>query len=342
MKKSTESFETYITRLTWNEANWRKPSSASVKRKGEKTYVATYGFGHEEWLNRSEWLLHGWRYAFLQGVHRSRKRLVGKRIRVLLYTIHPVTMRRLYVGKIESLEVIEDEIAKLAVQALRERGWLALMKLEIKSAGGNSTGLKPAFAHTIVNVRFAPEDLVMYHKPIPARPHKRILRYTRYGLIRADDRVISQWKERTGRAPQQQPRSLDDRVFRLPARLVKANPVETKMEIEIEAVLKKQFGAGSVKAQHDWIDLKVVTPSRLVLIEIKSSSDARTAIRHALGQLLEYAYFENLQLREPELVIVARGVKSKRVDHYLGFLQRKFHLFVKYKRYELGTHRFNL
>jgi hypothetical protein len=87
--KRAEKTETYITRLTWNDAGWQKPCAA-LKRRGEKTYVATYGFGHEEWLNRSEWLVHGWRYAFLQGVHRSRKRLIGKQIRILLYTIDPI------------------------------------------------------------------------------------------------------------------------------------------------------------------------------------------------------------------------------------------------------------
>jgi len=65
------------------------------------------GFGHEEWLSRSEWVFGGWRYGFLQGLHRQRKRLIGKKLDARLYTINRMK-QRLYVGKLNLAEVIDD------------------------------------------------------------------------------------------------------------------------------------------------------------------------------------------------------------------------------------------
>ena len=85
----TMPLDTYITRITWNEDDWRRPSGASAET---GTYVVDYGFGHEEWLTRREWVIGGVRYAFLQGVGRSAARLEGQRLCIRLYTISPTNL----------------------------------------------------------------------------------------------------------------------------------------------------------------------------------------------------------------------------------------------------------
>jgi hypothetical protein len=49
-----------LARVTWNRDGWRLPSGF-IPRSESGTYVGSHGYGHEEWLNRSAWILKGLR-----------------------------------------------------------------------------------------------------------------------------------------------------------------------------------------------------------------------------------------------------------------------------------------
>lgn len=322
--------KTYVTRLTWNRLGWRQPSGPGKGEKG--TYVAKSGFGHEEWLNRSEWVFGGWRYAFLQGVDRQRKRLVGKTLNIRLYTINPMKVR-LYVGKLNSAEVIDDEKAMQALAFFRKSGFLAKMKQEVSEAGG-----KPTSFTSVANIRFRTDSLRMYQRPVPAMPGDRILRFNRYAIIRADSTLLKQWGKRTKRAPWEEPPSTDSTIYRRAARLVKMARTEAKMEVEIKKTLEKQYGEKTVEAQRNFRDIILTAPNRRVLIEIKASQDARQAIRDAFGQLLDYAHFETELQKEYELFIVGRGIPTSETQSYLDRLRNRFGLKINYRQYKIGSH----
>jgi len=57
-----------ITRIAYNSAGWRKPTGEASKHESAGSYNQQFGFGHEDWLFRHEWLIDGWRYAFIQGI----------------------------------------------------------------------------------------------------------------------------------------------------------------------------------------------------------------------------------------------------------------------------------
>jgi hypothetical protein len=329
----------YVTRLTWNNEGWQRPSGAHAKAEKD-TFVAKNGFGHEEWLNRGEWLLDGFRYAFLQGVHRSRTRLIGETLHIFLYTINPLK-QRLYVGELKAAEVIDDKAARRAVQQLRRRGILKTMKHEVGVVAGNRSALQPGPSHTMVNIRFRPGTLTIYKTPIFARSGDRILRFSRYAVIRADDRVLKEWKKRVGRRPRQYPGLTDPKIYELARRMVKAEATETRMENELEELLQRRFGKEKVEAQRDFVDLTLTTADRSVLIEIKASEQARRAIRDALGQLLGYAY-QARHGQKAELVIVGRGTPTPDTRRYLDYLRTRFRLDIAYCRYVLGSHRLPL
>jgi hypothetical protein len=326
---------TYVTRLTWNRFGWREPSGPDKGEHG--TYVAKSGFGGEEWLNRSEWVFGGWRYAFLQGVHRQRKRLIGRTVNIRLYTINPMK-DRLYVGRLNSAEVIDDETAKEYVAFLRGSGFLAKMKHEVRAVGGKPT-VHTGLASTIANIRFRPDSLRMYQKPIPALPGDRILRYPRYAMIRADSTLLRQWGKRTKRAPWQQPPSTDSIIYKRAARLVKVDRIEAKMEQEIKKTLEKQYGKNTVEAQRDFRDLILTTANRRVLIEIKASQNARQSVRDALGQLLDYAHFNTADREKYELFIIGRGASTTETQGYLDHFHNRFGLEINYRQYKIGSHR---
>jgi len=73
-------------RICWNTLNWRLPSGDARLYEVSDSYVASHGFGFEEWLFNFDWLLSGYnpvdnrehRYAFLQPISSSRHLLVGE------------------------------------------------------------------------------------------------------------------------------------------------------------------------------------------------------------------------------------------------------------------------
>jgi hypothetical protein len=64
-------------------------------------------------LFRSEWLIDGWRYAFLQGVNKSYSKLVkaGQPVDLTLFTIQPDKKRR-YAASIQGVECLNDQQAE--------------------------------------------------------------------------------------------------------------------------------------------------------------------------------------------------------------------------------------
>jgi hypothetical protein len=90
-------------------------------------------------------------------------------------------------------------------------------------------------------------------------------------------------------------------------------------------------------------DLKVVTDNRRLLIELKASENAQLAIRDALGQLLEYAYFDPGKRKdEHALFIISRGASTAESQNYLDYIPSRFGLDVTYLQYKLGSNHLDL
>ena len=77
------------------------------------------------------------------------------------------------------------------------------------------------------------------------------------------------------------------------------------------------------------VDLTLQLGDKYRLYEIKTAFSAKSCIRQAIGQLLEYAYFYKAGFVEK--LIVAGPVKCTSVEHsYLNELQNKFNLPIEY------------
>jgi hypothetical protein len=84
--------------------------------------------------------------------------------------------------------------------------------------------------------------------------------------------------------------------------------------------------------EENWIDLSVQTDAGLILFELKSDLSARTVIRQALGQILEYAYFRPHGLPIRELVMVGRTDLAEDEVRYLKHLKEAFSLPLSYRK----------
>ena len=117
-----------ITRIAFNSADWQKPTGDARKYEAVDTYNHKFGFGHEDWLFRADWLIDGWRYGFIQGVSKSHAKLMkeGKPVDLTLFTVQPDKMRR-YVATLRDVECLDDRQAEDALALFKKQGWYDTM-----------------------------------------------------------------------------------------------------------------------------------------------------------------------------------------------------------------------
>lgn len=125
-----------ITRIAYNSADWRKPTGEASKHESAGSYNQQFGFGHEDWLFRYEWLIDGWRYTFIQGINRSHANLVkaGTPVDLTLFTIQTDKRRRI-VATINSVECLDDQQAEDALEIFKTQSWYGTMLKEIDGVG---------------------------------------------------------------------------------------------------------------------------------------------------------------------------------------------------------------
>jgi hypothetical protein len=288
--------------------------------------------GHEEWLFNFSWLIDQKHYAFLQPVNKSRERLEGQQVQLLLYTIGP-NKKRLYVGEIASCEILTLKQASEALRHYKERGWLKSMREQIGALGVDPNDLETT-PLSCFNACFRPEDVRFYDPLRVAEPNDFVFKLNRYTLTPAKKEVTErEWRGRKGSTT---PPTISV-ITRSGHAGVTVDPVELAMEAELLAKLLSEFGKDNVRRQKDNVDLTVHTPHGRLLIELKSDPDARQAIRKALGQIMEYAYYNpRLGKQDHQLMIISPGLATPAVKEYITLLNERFKIPVSYCKFSLG------
>lgn len=321
-----------LARIAYNSSGWQKPTGEAADQEADNTYSAQNGFGHEDWLFRSEWTINGWRYAFIQGLNRSRKAYLGRPLDLSLYTMLPDKRSRL-VATIYDLECLSDEQAKEALESFQSKGWLKIMQEEVDAIGGDTGALgNPRWAQHVLNVRFRLENVDM-HPPEMFLPNNQWLkdrhRYMLYKFEGLDrERVERCFFGRRGTNNAAKSR----RLFRRGTKPVEYTPEHDDMQRQLMAELKQQYGTKNVWREQDFVDVRVETEQELIYFEIKTDLNPRAVIRQALGQILEYAYHPVRPGRRPNsLVIVGRSEIGPDDKIYLQSLREKFALPLSYR-----------
>ncbi len=123
-------------------------------------------------------------------------------------------------------------------------------------------------------------------------------------------------------------------------RTYETTAVPTEIEIDVnlrdalERRLSEEYGAGNVEAEYPSeygrMDLVVETGDSKDFYEIKPYGDPRLCIREAIGQLLEYAYWSDLE-EVGRLIVVGESELGKEAKQYLLTLREKFGLPFEYE-----------
>ena len=324
-----------IARICFNALGWERPSGHARGLEAEGTYNQRYGFGHEEWLFRSEWLIDGWRYSFIQGVNKSRDGLVkaGLPFDVTLFTIEPDKRRRL-VARVLEVECLDDKEAKDAIETYREFGWYGQMVDEIRAVGGDVQAFGSAeWAPDVLNVRFQIGKVKPFARNQFLPRENPIFGMTRYQLYDAPVELAEAGvAEATGTST-----GLTDlpnliTIQRVAIGPRSYTPEHRRMQAKLMEELRVENPGAFVQREDEFVDVTMRTNSELVLFEIKSDLEPRTVIRQALGQILEYAFHPDR--RHPlklKLVIVGRRPLPAAEREYLERLQTQFSLPLNYR-----------
>lgn len=318
-----------ITRLSFNKTDWQRPTGDARKLEAPGTYNQLNGFGHEDWLFRSDWVIDGWRYAFIQGVNKSHAKLIraGKPLDLVLYTIHPDRRRR-YVATIQNVECLCDVQATDAVAAFKRRGWYAAMLREIKAVNGNVKALGAIeWAPEILNVRFRLAAVTMFPPDSFAAADDTVNRRKRYQLEDFST-PVEDGRGRLGSERLPVPTA----YFRQATAAVECTPEHARMQAKLMLELRAEHPKARIVRERDFIDVSVRTGGELLLFEIKSALDAKTVLREALGQILEYAFHPLRTHGLPvKLVIVGRQPLGAAEQQYLSRLNDEFGLPLSYR-----------
>lgn len=322
----------YTARICWNSNIWTFPSGdASLSEKG--SYVVKAGFGHEEWLFNFAWLINGFHYAFLQPVGKSFQNMTGRIIDVLLYTISP-SGERLYVGEILDCEVLQPNQADAALKIYKKRKWLKAMAERVAAVEGKVDYiLNPGNAAHLFNIRFRPNNKNIRDPFSRADRTDAVWNLQRYSLVAADPDTVKQWRIRKGRTTPLSVRT----ITRKGTPSITYDPIHKRLQADLLRLLVARYGKRNVTLENDNVDITVIDSQKKILIEIKTDPRPRAAIREALGQLLEYAYYwPQKAIGAIEMVVIAPGKLDKTAEQYIKHLRIKFNIPVGYCAHSEG------
>jgi hypothetical protein len=101
-------------------------------------------------------------------------------------------------------------------------------------------------------------------------------------------------------------------------------------------LLQREYGRRAVELEKDFVDITIKHGRKKTFVEIKSDPDARIAIRNALGQILEYAYFNAPSVEPVDLVVVAPGLRDEIISRYIARLRSAFRIPISYCAFSSG------
>lgn len=178
----------YVSQITQNNQAWKKPAGCP-KNQNKQSFAVRNGFHFDEWLFRTNWTIDGWHYAFLQGVHRLKASAYTRteQLDTILYTMEPMfggkEFCQRYVGQIRNVECITKDQMLSANEEAKSKGWLKEMKEDIKKIGGKIENFtKPLYRDIPFNIRFKPEDLKIFQKPVFAKEENPLYQLKNFDL----------------------------------------------------------------------------------------------------------------------------------------------------------------
>ncbi len=313
-----------LQRICWNSNDWRGPTGEEFGK--EQSYVGENGFGHEDWnLNTADLIdgkIHGYTYynppsSGSLGPHD-----------IYFFAITP-KKERVLVGAYLNARFLDLAERQQLKDRLRGSEYLKrradeLLALNLPNLQSEDAAIDKLLQDFAINVEVDPANVVILlpHRSldpslIGGRDPSRLNRYTMPTFL--DGSPIEKSIRPPPPAPAKGPLIEDAYVRFTPAQQRVIRRRHNELSNRFQAYLSK-LKASEIKAEKDSVDVSCVFDNRSCLFELKTCYPllSRLALREALGQVLEYAFYPGRP--EPDCVgIVLDAVPS---DTDLGWFQR--------------------
>jgi hypothetical protein len=343
-----------LVRLCWNNKHWMEPSGWEGKSTSEETHEAKYGYGHEEWLFDHTRIIDGYHYGFIEAIRKGIDLHANETFDVQFFTINGLTKERCWAGRITALEILDHVTAEDIRQRYIELGWLATMEEQIraiqrqrpeKQADGwsNYQGLDQ------FNVRFRPEHYSADNQYVIISGSNPIGKLNRYMFNQQDEKYM----ERTNSTPEPfffrgTNKALnEDHAGEVVTRTYPREPPEVEIQLLHEKIsysltklLKERYGDDMVEHEYPAgflsreIDIVAQEDDGLTFYEIKTYPSLIKSIRAAIGQLMEYALWQNTIRAKKWIIITQPHPDSEAALKYLSHVRENYGLPLYYQSFD--------
>lgn len=335
-----------IARICWNTNGWIRPSGRMGKSEAA-SHEQKYGFGHEEWLFDIEKTMGDYHYGFLEPVRKFQSKYIGQRFNFLLYTIDSKTNEKYWVGYLRDVIVIDSDEANTVLEEYKKNGWIQMMRKDLDSVGLDGSRIENEYLKEIdiLNVKFKPDALKgLFEKPIPVAKDDKLITANRYILLNVEDGfdqlVIAEGKKgfnfESGTMETDDLAQTARRTFQ--QREIEFELKHNKLSIAFLKYLQGRYG--NARRECDAfggtkIDIVAKTEQGTFFYEVKTYKHLKTSIRVALGQLLEYAYYPDVQNAQ-KLLVVSDIEPDDEIRKYIKHLRSVLSLPVGYIQFDIA------
>lgn len=332
-----------IARICWNSNHWISPSGRKGKSVNKDSYEYITGYGHEEWNFDTDRQVDGYVFGFLEQFNNKTNLHDGAIYNINLYSIEKVnsyTNRKWWLGKINSVEVISREESKRICKIYKKNGWLEEMEADLRRMNLDYNTFRKTPKDIFFNIRFKVADMELLDEPAEIKKGDPAIPSFYYNLLnKTKSPDLSKAKSgkfnfKSGHNP-----GLTGTVTKEKGGGTNMSLLHNEMQTMIFSLLEKQYKKKNVGTEIDLgystkVDIAVKQKNSFIFYEIKTSLTAKAAIREAIGQVLEYAYWPNHD-RANKLVIIAPPPATKDAKKYIQKLREDFSLPIYYQQYDV-------
>lgn len=330
-----------VARLCWNTERWQKPSGKLGKSKNKDLFEFRYGFGHEEWLFDTSKLIQGYHYAYIQPIGSHRDIYNAREFNISFYSIDSESNQRWWIGRINNVQIIDEEEALAVFEQYQKLGWYEEMIAQLEQVGASVEGFRNFSAPTSFAVlKYKPEDLELLDEPLEFQKDDPAVKSDYYNLKNlVQEPELSRIREFIF-APGHNPKK-GKSISSYQERKRENNLLHNRIQSALFKELAKIYGEGNVGTENPTgtgtlIDVVIRHSDGYCFYEIKTSPTLKQCIRDALGQLLEYAYYGNsVQIRE--FVIVSPNKMTNACFGYISLLRKEYKIPIRYQRFDVET-----
>lgn len=332
-----------LARITWNINGWTQPSGRIGKTKNE-THEAVHGFGHEEWLFDGETVIDGYKYGFLEPIHKAKDKHEGEKYNITLFTRNAIDKITYWVTTLENVEVLSRKEAENILKEYKRRGWFKKMKADLKQEKLDPKSLDrwvKEDSSMLFNIKFDARQLSKLGSDLVQVENDSEIPSFHYVLMSLPDgfRINIGQKLRKGYSfddTGSTESNLTEKGKRKASARgdIELNYKHNEIQSKLMNYLQSKYGVNYVKRECEAygssrVDISHKTSTGIIFYEIKTYNNPVNSIRNAIGQLLEYSLYPDKEEAE-KIVIVSHVKLTQEVQEYFKHLKQFIKIPMSY------------